>query len=247
MGLEYIYVADDPWMRQVLEKLKLNENDCILDIGVNIGQTFLNIKSVHPNIKIIGFEPNPYCIYYLSDLIEANNLRNISLYNIALSDQSGTGTLYLQDTFWDVRGTLIEGFRKNSNSHAINIVKCRGDEIDEIISTKNIRLIKVDVEGSELKVIHGLTKIIKKAKPFIICEILPVYNETNTLRYDNQKEIEALLKKINYGIYLIEKDRNNNFISLIKLKTIPVHNDPDRCEYLFMPIGQEKLPDTRTE
>ena len=38
------------------------ENKKFIDVGVNIGQTLLKLKSVSSEIDYIGFEPNPICV-----------------------------------------------------------------------------------------------------------------------------------------------------------------------------------------
>ena len=40
-----------------------------IDVGVNVGQTLLKLKSISSEINYLGFEPNPNCVNYLKNLI----------------------------------------------------------------------------------------------------------------------------------------------------------------------------------
>ena len=54
----------------MLENLLKKKNGAYLDIGVNIGQTLMKLKSVNPKIEYIGFEPNATCVHYVNKLID---------------------------------------------------------------------------------------------------------------------------------------------------------------------------------
>ena len=43
-----------------------------IDVGINIGQTLIKVKSVDKNIPYTGFEPNINCVNYVSHLRTAN-------------------------------------------------------------------------------------------------------------------------------------------------------------------------------
>lgn len=54
---------DELWMIPLIEKLLSIKKGTFIDIGVNIGQTLIKLKSIDPEINYIGFEPNPMCVF----------------------------------------------------------------------------------------------------------------------------------------------------------------------------------------
>ena len=52
--------------------------------------------------------------------------------------------------------------------HQFNVKK---NKLDNLIKSKNIGFIKIDVEGHELEVINGARKLIKENKPILLIEI----------------------------------------------------------------------------
>jgi len=98
------------------------------------------------------------------------------------------------------------------------------------LNIEKISIVKIDVEGSELEVIRGMKGIIAKHKPFIFCEILPVYNKGNIFRLNRQKEIKHIIKKLKYRIFRILKDGK-----LVPIEQIGIHSNLALCNYLFIP------------
>ena len=90
---------------------------------------------------------------------------------------------------------LIEILKKNSKFQKIKTVTLDYFFINKKI--KNLDLIKIDVEGTEYKVIKGGRKIIKNFKPIMIIEIMKQ-------NYSIEKNILNFLKKkvIYHSTYL---------------------------------------------
>ena len=79
------------------------------------------------------------------------------------------------------------------------------------MNLEKIDLIKIDVEGAELEVLESIKNLIKKHKPFIIIEILPVYSKENKSRLDRLKKIELLIDEFSYHIHLIRKNKKESY------------------------------------
>ena len=57
IGLANI-MLEEKWMQKILSFiLPQIKDDCFIDVGVNVGQTLLKVKSINFNINYIGFEP----------------------------------------------------------------------------------------------------------------------------------------------------------------------------------------------
>jgi hypothetical protein len=76
--------ATEPWMIDLLAKVLQKRSGAFLDVGVNVGQTLVKIKALDPDREYIGFEPNPACVFYVQNLINANSFPNCTLIPVGL-------------------------------------------------------------------------------------------------------------------------------------------------------------------
>lgn len=237
MGLENIFLVES-WAIKLLAAMlsKLDKHTYFVDIGVNIGQTLLKVKSVDENINYIGFEPNPTCVSYVNTLIKENQLTNTSIYPLGLSDEDGILSLFA-DNAYASGASVIENFRKSAKiAYKLHIPVIKGDNFFKTFEGE-IGIIKIDVEGFESSVLQGLEETLAIHTPFIICEVLPVYSETNLPRLSRQKSLEELLKRCSYSIYLI----NETNVSLQEIAEIGVHGDMGRTNYVFCHHTKKEL------
>ena len=113
------------------------------------------------------------------------------------------------------------------------------DKILEELTDK-VGIIKIDVEGGELEVIEGLCDTIKTHRPIISCEVLPAKSYDNSEiernRIARQKKLEDLITSFGYSIWNILAKNN----CLLKINKIPILNDLDRTNYIFVPSSKNK-------
>ncbi|MTI29920.1 FkbM family methyltransferase [Cytophagales bacterium RKSG123] len=100
-----------------------------------------------------------------------------------------------------------------------------------------IGIIKIDVEGAEMEVIEGLRQEIESHRPFILIEILPVYNKNNKPRLNRQNRIQKILFECGYSIFRIKKD-DKQFFELLGIDDFGIHSDLNMCEYILSPNEQ---------
>jgi FkbM family methyltransferase len=205
------------WLSKLIEK-----DSIILDIGANVGYYCLVwSKILNPLGKIFAFEPDPEMFFLLSKNIEQNPGANIECIPMAIQDDPDKLTINFNIYRTPAEpGTLNKGLSSIENQNrfigetiSINCTTC-----DKFIENKNINkvsLIKIDVEGSEFKVLSGARLLIERDKPIIIyehCKILDEFcNNLNTV-----------------NSFLFLKDRGYSFI-LIKDKNSIIEVDDTSC------------------
>ena len=231
----------EPWMLQVIKNLiQISENNTFVDVGVNIGQTLLKVKSINRNINYVGFEPNPSALFYTNELIKQNNLQNnTSIFPVGLNKSTELLTLKIYNkSDVDSSASILEEFRPNEkviDKKNIAVFNINDHNIAKD-SISDMNILKIDVEGAELEVLNSLSEIINKSKPFILIEILPVYKESNTYRISRQQEIEKLLVELNYEIKRIIKPNNNStLIQFEEISEFGIHSDIKKCDYILVP------------
>lgn len=236
IGLDNIY-GTEPWMIQLLTKIFSFKNEgAYYDVGVNVGQTLIKLKSVNPNIEYIGFEPNPICVFYSKELIKINNFKSTSIFPVGISNEDAIYSLSLysnDDT--DSAASMIENFRDNNRVVKKEYIPCfKIDEISAKYKLPKICVLKIDVEGAEKEVLQSFEQLIKRDKPLIQIEILPVYNEKNIDRLTRQNAIETLMKNLDYSICRVLKTSDGHFKNLEEITTIGIHDNLDLCEYVLV-------------
>ena len=141
----------------------------VVDIGANIGYyTLLFSKWVNQEGKVFSFEPDPDNFQLILKNIEANQCKNITALNKAISNNSGPTFLYLSEdnNFGDHR--LTDAFPYEINSHRKKI-EIESIKLDDFFSIdKKIDLIKMDIQGSEILALNGMNDVINNNKKLAI-------------------------------------------------------------------------------
>lgn len=131
-----------------------------IDIGANIGNHSIFFSKYFENV--IAYEAHPEIFEILS--LNTKKIGNIEAKNIGLSDQAGT--LKIETDHLNMGASKIKHELPSHDTEAVHLE--RGDKLLKDI--KNIGLIKIDVEGMEMKVLHGLKKTIDSNKPIVVFE-----------------------------------------------------------------------------
>jgi len=192
----------------------LKDGDVFIDIGSNIGLFSLIASNlVGRNGKVISFEPSPKTFKRLEENIELNELQNVKLNNIGLSDKKGTLKLHVSENGHDAWDTFASDLNniKYQNSIEVNI-NTLDNEIENI-GVNNIKLIKIDVEGWEKFVLLGAIETIKKFSPILLIEFTA--ENTENAGY-NVLQIYDIVTNLGYRWY---RYKNNKLILEEKKKT----------------------------
>lgn len=235
----------EQWMIDLLELLLPIAGSKFIDVGVNVGQTLIKVKSIDEDIKYIGFEPNPSCVFYVKKLINKNHFKNTVLVPIGISTRSGLGELNFYSKKDDESAaTMVTDFRAKRISRSELVPELKVESITDQINFNDMSILKIDVEGAELDVIESFKTEIKKNYPFILMEILPVYSELeNPKRLHRQNSLEDILYELSYSIFRIIKN-NDQLVELRKIRRIGIHSNINNCEYVFVP--ESRLPEFET-
>jgi len=220
----------EEWLYKLYKKLDLIKKGSFIDVGINIGQTLIKIKSINPETVYYGFEPNPTCIYYAHQITKINKFQNVTIFPLGLADSKNLLTLYADNEI-ATGASILENFRENFKvNFKYSIPVWDFDDIK--INLKEVAVVKIDVEGYELEVFKGMLNLLNEGRAFFICEILPVYSldkQNGRYRYERQKELIMILKSANYKMFLIDEI---NF-KLVSMSDIVVHGDMNRTNYMF--------------
>lgn len=126
-----------------------------LDVGANIGfMTHILAERVGPAGRVHAFEPHPEIF---AELRTNTALPQVTWHNAAASDRAGTAQLHLPAFFWGNRG--IGSMERSADS--TQSIEIETLTLDDLLAPAGpIGVMKIDVEGHELKVLQGASGLL---------------------------------------------------------------------------------------
>ena len=237
----------------VVAKSLLKDGDTIIDVGSNCGYLTLPLcKDVGNNGKIIAIEPSTRDYKRLVENVELNGIGNVvKTIQMAVGDRIGQKTMMIANEERSNVNTLgdkfaFQGIEKQSTED-VNVTT-----IDNIVSSENLSrvdVIKLDVEGSEIRCLEGAKLTIQNFKPALIIRInkdAMVYNQKQIdkkldekgkedVEFERQHQIsqfEKILQEYGYQIFDIVWEP----FSLLKVKDL---SEVKSTVVVCLPDGQE--------
>lgn len=168
--------------------------DCFVDIGANFGMHTLVAASIAE--KVFAFEPMPENARLLRRHLKLNGIEDrVVVEEAAVSNcVESVVTMNSPDKGFDVVASLNPTF---DSFVEIEVANTRLDDYAAFLE-RPPDVIKIDVEGAELDVLHGGTRLFKEVKPTILLEVHPQVDEA---------QVMDLLKKFGYKANLLNEQR----------------------------------------
>lgn len=146
--------------KQVLFGSFIKPGDVVFDIGAQAGfYTLLASKFTGVKGKIFSFEPFPENFKNIKRHLKLNNIQNVKVLDLAISDRSGEiGFMVGTSTF---TGTISES----------GTIKVKTESLDNLLVTGEIlppNVIKIDIEGAEFLALSGAKNTLEKYRPIIL-------------------------------------------------------------------------------
>jgi FkbM family methyltransferase len=213
--------------------LHLKPDTLVIDAGANFGHyALVAAKFVGSAGKVIAFEPNTETFELLLSNIAMLAHQNVIAVQAGLSDCNGEMSLSIDSS--------------NPGGHSFtkdNVHETGGDEITPVYSldkylsnnqfTLPVSIIKIDVQGFEVKVIRGAIQTIQRDHPVVFCEVTP---EATKNSGDDFQELLEFFKDANYTVKFI--DAANGHLEDVSYKQAAIILDQPEREYadlIFIP------------
>ncbi len=195
-----------------------------LDVGANIGVYSMALARLAPDGKIYAFEPSTEAFGHLNRNLAENDINNVEAFNCAIGDKSGTVGYHFIPEFSAWSRTVDSGSETNTSLLAPDAVSTdvACTTIDEFVAENAIErldVIKIDVEGDELKVLEGAKKTLESLRPMVVLEFNCV-----TLAIIKGLSLPVAIKEIR-GLF--------DHVHLIHEEgMLPIENEIDAQEFL---------------
>jgi FkbM family methyltransferase len=140
--------------------------DWVLDIGANVGHyTMRMAELVGPNGRVIAIEPVPDTFTLLAANVRLFRHANVTLLNVAASDKTENMGMEIP--------SFSPGLANYYQAHVTQPgtgLSILALPVDALTLPAPVRLAKIDVEGHELAVLHGMRNVIERDRPALIVE-----------------------------------------------------------------------------
>ncbi len=165
-----------------------------LDVGTNIGYVSLRMASLVGNGQVFGFEPDPVNYSRAIENLNLNNPSNLKIFPWGLGESESTATMEVRAVH-NLGGNRIA--RPGATGATVTV-----RVLDEVVASEGIKrvdLMKIDVEGYELKVLRGAKKLLTISHPVLFVEI----NDDN-LKYqgDSATGVIEFLTQVGYRHFI---------------------------------------------
>jgi FkbM family methyltransferase len=203
-----IFLPIDPEY-EIVKFINDKKQKNILDIGAHKGESIRSFRIFAQDTPILAFEANPVHREYLDKC--KKKYKNIDYQFISASDHSGKDQINVPV----YKGIELSAWASNSQEECLKIFMERAflSDMQKNISFRTTEtpaidldqfnldpfLIKIDVEGTELKILKGLYQTLIKHFPILIIE------------KNNCEQLKAFLEPLSYKAYIYDY-KNKLFI-----------------------------------
>ncbi|CAA0115665.1 Uncharacterised protein [Halioglobus japonicus] len=189
----------EPEMRALFEN-EVSAGMVVYDIGANVGVFSLQFcQIVGEHGQVYAFEPEENNLRCLLQTKVSNKLSNLEVH------EKGVGQ-YTENLFFDRRGGAMSGRVVDSGSeNTENVTQMQVISVDDFVYSQGGRppsLMKIDVEGNEVKVIDGALRTLEEHHPIIICELHHSIEPAVIVIYD-------VLSKLGYQCFDVDGHKPN--------------------------------------
>ena len=204
----------------ILDNL-LNKGDNFFDIGSNIG--LMGIYAAHKvgdNGTVHAFEPEPDTFKILKENCTINKLKNIRINNFALGDNEGTANIYPNLDINRGASSLV----RSDGSIGKKVTITTLDKYLTQVKINSIRLIKIDIEGYEFKMLKGAIELLRSENAPIIC----IEYSKKVQRNERLEDIYHFLKNVNaYRIFkfMLSKEKISFLTEVFFEEQMPEHDN----------------------
>jgi len=143
---------------QLMSEL-MEDSDVFVDVGANIG--YYTCHAAKKGKQVLAVEPLAENLDYLRENVRVNGFGGIEIREMVLGESSGSAVLHGAST----GASLVGGWAQMSPLLRRTVLM---DSLDNILRARDAGrrlLIKIDVEGAELRVLRGAVKVLRGSPP----------------------------------------------------------------------------------
>ncbi len=178
----------EPHITAVARRL-LSSGDVFIDVGAHIGYyTLVASRIVGPEGHVYAFEPAPETYAALRENLARNGVSNVTALRLAAGSRYTTATLLEAPRANTSASTLVPRAALESSAGVghgrteVSVSPVHTQIQPEHVA--RVRMVKVDVEGSEIDALRGLERLLGGSSPLaLLVEISPEWSDESPAAY----------------------------------------------------------------
>jgi len=195
----------EPGTALALRQMLPQQGGCFIDIGANVGVfSVLASRWLGSSGRVIAIEPSPREMAYLRANIALNpGGAAVSLSDFAIADVEGQTILRVADDLNGGLNTLGSDFAypgvPTNSEVAVSVTTL--DALLTRLSVDRIDVVKIDVEGAEMRVLSGAEESLRRFGPALIVE---VFDHALRGQGASAADLQAYLQHRGYSLFAID-------------------------------------------
>ena len=177
----------------------------VADAGANEGlYSLFAAQRVGNGGRVFAFEPSVRECERLKLNIQRNSLRNVTVHPVALGEAGGAAVLHVAADDHSGQNTL--GGFAYSDVSLLHDEQVAVRTLDEVLAKSRVTrldLLKMDVEGSETRLLRGAADTIRKYQPILLFE---ASDEALGKQASSREELLRLIQSFDYLLYAFDPD-----------------------------------------
>jgi FkbM family methyltransferase len=146
----------------------------LLDVGASYGYyTLMLSRMIGDRGRVCAFEPEPHSYSRLCRHLALNRVSNVKAYPLVVIDQDLAFARFHAEPQEPWLSRVLEEVQSDSSSVGEDFAASVSlDFFCEVTGiSHDVRLLKIDVEGAEDRVLLGASKLLRASGPHVLCEV----------------------------------------------------------------------------
>ncbi|MFE9722020.1 FkbM family methyltransferase [Streptomyces sp. NPDC005794] len=199
----YMFGVWEPHMSRWLSR-RLRQGDTFVDVGANVGYfSVLASELVGADGRVVAIEASPVFHQRLLQQVRLNGYENVRAVNVAVDDEPRTLTFVLASSANMGANSIVPYSGPAESTFEIEAVPLT--DVLEPAEIARARVIKIDVEGAEGRVVRGLEPLLDKLRPDaeVTVEVTP---SRMAQLGDSVEELLATMSRHGFHTYRLAND-----------------------------------------
>ncbi len=148
--------------------------DLVVDIGANVGDYTKRLSDlVGHNGRVLAIEPVPRTFRLLSGCTRLLRLKNVSLYNLAVSNHDGVLDMAIPTSASGNSNYYLAHVVGQTQNPCSNTFRAESRRLDALVDAElgPVAFLKCDVEGHEYECLLGALETIDRDSPALLIEL----------------------------------------------------------------------------
>jgi FkbM family methyltransferase len=181
---------------EVIKRLVRKES-IYLDVGGNIGLMAIPILASQPSVKVVSYEPSPNTLPHLRKNQQASGFGSRwEIVGKGIADREGESLFYK----FPPAAEAFDGFADTGRGGLAEVTSVPTTALDrewDRLGQADISVIKLDIEGSELKALKGGRACLLATRAHVVVEL---NRENLTANGEDASSVLAFAREIDYSV-----------------------------------------------